>query len=177
MFYAGLALDRSLIERPVEPSLGLVKASRRAVGLRAREAGTPEESAPLKIGPRDHRFGPRERAKLEMRVRPDGERRAGARRANEELAVRYTVALVDLDRDAARNAERDEPLLPLLGVDDLGVADGLQRREGRMAEDVDAIARDPLRRSEERRVGKEGGAAEASGGARVVCPGGDVGYW
>src|SRR5437899_1959491 len=100
MFYGGPELDRSLIERPVGLSFGLMEGVPPSGRLRAREAGTPEESAPLETGPRDHRFGPHERAKLEMGVRPDGERRAGARRAKEELAVRYTVALVDLDRDA-----------------------------------------------------------------------------
>src|SRR2546430_6996730 len=94
---------------------------------------------------RDHGFGLVERPQRKMRVRADGERRARAGRAHEELTVRDAVALVDLDRDPALHAERDEPLLPLRGVRDLGVAERLQRRERWMAEDVDAVSLDALR--------------------------------
>src|SRR5437016_11449321 len=56
----------------------------------------------------------------------------------------HAVALVDLYPDSPLDAEVDEPLLPLLGIDALGIAERLKRRERGMAEDVDAIAVDPL---------------------------------
>src|SRR5213593_913729 len=64
----------------------------------------------------DHRRGPLERQQLEVRVRPDGEPGAARVGPFEERAVRQAVGLVDLERDAVLDAERDEPLLPLDGV-------------------------------------------------------------
>src|SRR4029079_16460995 len=81
---------------------------------------------------------------FEVRVGTDGEERAGARRAQEEFPVWHAIALVQLDGDPALDAEIDEPLLPLLGIDALGVAERLKRGERRVAEDVDAVAVDPV---------------------------------
>src|SRR5438105_13880522 len=58
--------------------------------------------------------------------------------------MRHAVAFVDLDRDAALHAEIDEPLLPFLGINPLRIAERLKRRERRVAQDVDAVAVDPL---------------------------------
>src|SRR5207245_5207289 len=103
------------------------------------------EASPVEGGGGDHGVGLVQRLDLEMRVGADGEESAGACRADEELGVGHAVALVDLDRDAAFHAEIDQPLLPLLGVHAFGIAERLQCGERGMAEDVDAIALDPLR--------------------------------
>src|SRR6184192_3109795 len=58
--------------------------------------------------------------------------------------MRHAVALVDLDRDVALHAEIDEPLLPLLGINPLGIAKRLKCRERRVAQDVDAVAVNPF---------------------------------
>src|SRR5204863_8106895 len=62
----------------------------------------------------------------------------------EERAVRDAIGLVDLGRDLAPNAQLDEPLLPLERQPLVGVAEGNERREGRVADDVDAHLLDAL---------------------------------
>src|SRR5207244_10696012 len=54
--------------------------------------------------------------------------------------MRHAGAPADRDRDVALHAEIDEPLLPLLGIDPLGIAKRLKCRERRVAQDVDAVA-------------------------------------
>src|SRR5438105_15724431 len=75
----------------------------------------------------DHRGGALERQEVEVGVRPDGEPRAAGVGALEERAMRQAVGLVDLERDAVLDAERDEPLLPLERVRRIGIAERRER--------------------------------------------------
>ena len=76
-----------------------------------------------------------------MRVGAYGEARAETLRPLEERAVGHAVRLVHLDRHVRRDAEADEPLLPLRRVQDLRIAERGERRHRGVSEDVDA---DPL---------------------------------
>src|SRR2546430_7181417 len=97
------------------------------------DGGTRTNAAPVEEGRladirvTDHRRGPLEREQLEVGVRPDGEPRAAGVSALEERAMRQAVGLVDLERDAVLDAERDEPLLPLERVRRIRIAERRER--------------------------------------------------
>src|SRR5437016_5714232 len=92
----------------------------------------------------DHRGGALERQQVEVRVRPYGEPRTAGVGPLEERPVRQAVGLVDLERDAVLDADRDELLLPCERVRGVGIAEGRERRHRRMADDVDPGLEDAL---------------------------------